>query len=239
MSNFKCKVAMAVAVLAVIVAGCSKQSSESKGPTSGPVSNAVSNPSDFPLYRPSKVVSVAPFDTGKLIDAMIHSEAGKSMRPGETPPPPVLGSEVLAATPATLAELRSWVKQLASSPPKGLVLQKESVQHDESARQFMDTFGYDGLAFHSSDNKRGVAVLVLDPKKVHEKLGVVFDLIDKYQALPAALRTSIDEQAKKQVGFTVTDMLDKSSPLGLVITATKELSSTNERAIVLIDGSTK
>lgn len=224
-----------VVIAALIVTGCSKQSTNLAG---GGNNAPLGNPSDFPLYQPSKVVSVAPIDTGRLIDAMMRSEVRKSMRKGETPPPAFRGSEVLASTSAPLTELRNWVKQLSSAPPKGLALDKRSSKANETQRRFMEDYGYDGAAFQSRDGKREVAVIVFDPKRVHDKLGMVFDLIDKYHALPGALRGGFDEQAKKQVGFSISDMLDKGSPVGLVVSATKELSTTGERAIVLVDGKT-
>jgi hypothetical protein len=80
-----------------------------------------------------------------------------------------------------------------------------------------------------------VYVITADPHQIHEQAGALFTMIDAYTAAPGFLRAPIDDQAKKQTGYTVTEMLDAKSPVGAVIAELKRLKSVDRRAILLID----
>jgi len=192
---------------------------------------AQTNPSDFALYQPSTIVGVAQFDTGALIKSVQASEAGKSN--SSTPPPPYHGTEVVATTPASLDQLRSWLGKREAAPPTGLKV--KGSQSDESRAQMGRGMGFFGTLFSTQDDRREVSVILMDPKIAHDHLGVALDLIDKYQSLPAPLRAGVDAEAKRAVGFTVSDMLDPASPVGMVVSALKNLPKTNQRAIILVD----
>ena len=69
---------------------------------------------------------------------------------------------------------------------------------------------------------------------MREKLGPALDAADKYAALPGMLRDPIDQQMKKQLGYTVGEMLDRHSPIGMIF-ATLKTMRPDRRAIVLID----
>ena len=85
---------------------------------------------------------------------------------------------------------------------------------------------------------RSVYVFVADPKVIRAEMGFAFDLIDSYAKVPSMLRGPIDDQAKQQLGYSITELLDPNSPVGAVVAAVKELKA-DRRAILLIDESAK
>jgi hypothetical protein len=53
--------------------------------------------------------------------------------------------------------------------------------------------------------------------------------------LPDYLRKPVDDQLKARTGMSATEATDPSSPLGMTISAVRELQSGDQRAIVLVD----
>jgi hypothetical protein len=49
------------------------------------------------------------------------------------------------------------------------------------------------------------------------------------------LRAPIDDQMKHQLGYTVSEMLDRHSPIGIIFATLKSMSTADRRAIVLVD----
>ncbi len=78
-------------------------------------------------------------------------------------------------------------------------------------------------------------MVVLDPTTFEEKAGPVLSLIDKYSMLPQSFRDPIDAQAKARTGFTVSQALDPSQPIGAAIVAARTLRNANQRGVVLVD----
>ncbi|HEY4441215.1 MAG TPA: hypothetical protein VGN14_12225 [Candidatus Elarobacter sp.] len=218
---------LAVALLAG--AGCAKQETTSTTTTTNAPPPDRSNPSDFPVYPGSTVVESAPVDYGAMF-AIIKKNDPSAKVPGNW-----RGHEVVFSTGASFAALKSWVGQLKTAPPLGMHV-------TSSAGGF--TFKGDGengtasagQLFQTADAKRAVFVLALDPKAVRQSLGPALDMIDKYNALPPMLRGPVDDQTKKQLGYSVSEMLDRRSPIGIVF-ATLRTMSGDRRAIVLIDES--
>jgi len=220
------------ATSALMLAGCSKQgTSQNAGPQGVPTSAAaLSNPSNFPLYQPSTLVSVAPFDQAALAQTF-----NAKVPPGKPKMTPYKGDEVLASTSSSLSDLKAWLQKEKSAPPQGL--KAESVPSSAGSGQavnFADKFGADAAMF-TGDNGRSVIVIAMDPKTVHEKLGPALSVIDKYMALPAMVRGAVDQKAQDRFGVSVSQMLDKNSPVGLFVSAVKELGTTDQRALLLID----
>lgn len=208
------------------ILGCAKQSTEvSSAP---PANSNVTNPSSFPLYQPSSVVSVAPFDQKTMAQA-INARAQQTGRQVT----PYKGNEVLAATSAPLSELKTWVDSLRKAPPENLKVASGAKVTGENTKLLND-WGADVVTFENGSG-RNVVVMVMDPQKVQAKMGLALGLIDKYQALPAMVRTPIDEKAKAQFGVSVSEMLDKSSPVGLFVGAVRDPALSGKRAIVLLD----
>ncbi len=198
-------------------------SEESKPP------RAVKNPSNFPLYPRSEVVNVVPVDTSAMF-AVIHANV-----PSADLPKNFHGHVIIAETGATMAQLRSWVAALESSPPHGM---RDTTSHDKGLSRAKNgvVLNGDGTAqFEAADQSRWVYVITADPRRIHEQAGPLFTMIDAYSAAPSFLRSPIDDEARKQTGYTVTQMLDAKSPVGAVIAELKRLQSVDRRAILLID----
>ena len=54
--------------------------------------------------------------------------------------------------------------------------------------------------------------------------------------LPQSFRDPIDQQAKDRTGFTISEALDESTPIGAALAAAKTLRDSGQRGLVLIDG---
>jgi hypothetical protein len=190
---------------------------------------AVTNPSNFPLYPRSEVVNVVPVDTAQLFAVIRANDPSADL------PRNFHGHVIIAETGATMPQLRSWVKSLESSPPHGL---RDTTSHTTRSSHKKNSFDVNGdgtAQFEAADSSRWVYVITADPRQIHQQAGALFTLIDAYSAAPGFLRAPIDDEAKKQTGYTVTQMLDAKSPAGAVIAELKRLRSVDRRAILLID----
>jgi hypothetical protein len=176
------------------------------------------NPLDFPLYTQSTVMSVN--DWKQAVGT--HAASGQ---------------EVIAKSPATLAQLTAWLHQESQSPPSGYTV-AESGSSIEDARAHAERVGVDFQVFtHDVSGKpHALVVVALDPKVFEAKAGPVLDLADKYKMLPSGIRDTIDQRAKAATGFTASEALDTSTPIGAALAAARNLRSSGERGIVLIDG---
>lgn len=186
------------------------------------------NPSAFPLYPNSEVVTVVAVDSAQLIAAMRKSD------PAAQIPRNYRGHEVIAETGATMPQLASWIAALKASPPRGL----HATTHGSfnlHASDGTDKGKEVAAQFESADAARSVFVIVADPRAIRDTAGPLFTLIDSYGAVPAVLRGPIDDQAKQQFGYSVTELLDAKSPVGAVIAELKKLQAANRRAILVID----
>jgi hypothetical protein len=217
---------------AVLLCGCGRGGGDHGG--SQPL-RPVRNPSDFPLYPRSQVVNVVPVDSRQMFAAMRASD------PHAQVPENYRGHVVIAETGATLAQLQSWVAALRSAPPHGFhdttshVTRSSHGTRSSNGKKTFDVNGDGTAQFETADSSRWVWLIAADPRRIHEQAGALFTLIDAYSATPDFLRTPIDDEAKKQTGYTVTQMLDAKSPAGAVIAEIKRLKSADRRAILLID----
>ncbi|HWT06656.1 MAG TPA: hypothetical protein VN224_12920 [Xanthomonadales bacterium] len=195
---------------------------------------AVRNPSDFPLYPRSEVVNVVQVDTAQMFAVMRANDPSADL------PRNFHGHVIIAETGATIAQLRSWVAALQAAPPHGF---HDTTSHTTRSRgrpssHSKDRFDVNGdgtAQFETADASRWVWLVAADPRQIHQQAGALFAMIDAYSAAPGFLRSPIDDEAKKQTGYTVTQMLDVKSPAGAVIAELKRLQSVDRRAILLID----
>jgi len=187
----------------------------------------VRNPSSFPVYQPASVVTVVAVDSRQMVTAMRHADPKGSV------PDNYAGHEIILSTPASMAQLNGWVAGLRAHPPQGLHLSEDQVDVGTDAHGTRNASVADGVTFDA--HKRQVWVIAADPKAVRARIGPLLDLIGSYQKVPGLLRGPIDDEAKKQVGYTVSEMLDPASPVGAALNALKRLEGTNQRAIVLLD----
>ena len=197
--------------------------------TPAPQVRNLENPSTFPLYPHSRVTSVVPVDSKQIFAAIKASDPKASL------PPNFRGHEVIAETNASLRQLESWVIGLEKAPPRGLVQDAAAVDTPDPALTARTSSGGVSTTFDSTDGARRVFLIAVDPKRVRAQLGPVFALIENYSAVPGALRGPIDQQAKQQVGYSVSEMLDEKSPVGAAVAELKRLSDADRRAIVVLD----
>ena len=60
-------------------------------------------------------------------------------------------------------------------------------------------------------------------------------VVGKFRLLPQSLRDSIDAQAKKQTGFTISEATNPDTPIGAAVGALAQLRDFGGRGVVLID----
>ncbi|MDB5041337.1 MAG: hypothetical protein JWN27_2063 [Candidatus Eremiobacteraeota bacterium] len=222
MTTWRTSVLAAAGIACLALCSCAKQSTEESRPP------AQTNPSDFPLYPGSTLVEVAPIDYGAMF-AMIRkndpsAKLGTNYR----------GHEIVVSTSATIPQLRTWVTHLRTSPPLGFHFTRTTAGFSIGSGSSSKNAEVDGL-FETANAQRVVFVIALDPKRVRAQLGPALDMIDNYTALPPMLRAPIDDQMKHQLGYTVSEMLDRHSPIGIIFATLKTMSTADRRAIVLVD----
>jgi hypothetical protein len=221
----------AIGIACLALAACAKQSTTTQESTATTQTKpSQTNPSDFPIYAGSTVVETSPVDYGAMF-AMIRKNDPSAKLPGN-----YRGHEIIFATSATLPQLRAWVAHLKTAPPLGFHATSTTAGFTLSTNG-QDANAEAGGLFETANARRSVFVLALDPKVVRTQLGPALDMVDKYTALPPMLRGPIDDEMKKQLGYTVTEMLDRHSPIGLIFATLKTMGPGNRRAIVLIDES--
>lgn len=208
--------------LTVVVAACS-QSAQSTSSSSAAPSSASSpqaqatNPIDFPLGNGTTVLHAGNFH------AAVKGEA-------------VSGTEVIAESSQSLQDLETWLKNEGSKPPDGYTVSASGTGIDEAHRR-AESIGVEFQTFsHSVDGKNHeLVVVVLDPAAFYKKVGPVLSLVGKYEMLPQSLRDPIDAKVKAQTGYSVSEALDPSQPLGAALAAAKTLKDSGQRGVVLVD----
>jgi len=216
---------------AVLLCACGHGGGEHRDASEA--SRPAKNPSDFPLYPRSDVVNVVPVDSAQMFAVMRANDPHAHL------PDNYRGHVIIAETGATMPQLRSWLAALQSSPPSGFHDTTSHVKHVSSrspdGKSRLEFSGDDSAQFENASASRWVYVFTADPRQIYREMGPVFTLIDGYRAAPDFLRGPIDDAAKQQTGYTVTQMLDVKSPAGAVIAELKRLQSSDRRAILLID----
>lgn len=215
----------AAVLVAVLACACSRPA-----PNRTVEHETVRNPSDFPLYPGSRVGSVVPVDSKQMFAAIRATSHG-----AETPQN-FRGHEVIAETSASMDQLAKWIDRLRTTPPHGFRHVTEK-GWDTRSKTASGADAETGAQFSTADGTRTVYVIAGDPRRIRETMGPVFALMENYAAVPGIVRGPLDDQAKKQVGYTITEMLDANSPVGAVVATIKRLSATDRRAILLIDES--
>lgn len=223
-------VILAAMVLTAGLAGCATQEQRTTTTTSSQTHAVLVNPSDFPLYPHAELVSVVPVESAQMFAAIRKTDPNAHL-----PPKNYRGHEIIAQTSATMTQLTAWIATLRTSPPVGL--QPTSDHIDVTPEHNGGKTSINGQEFDASGKGRAVYLVIADPAAIRAQMGVVFDLIDGYAKVPPMLRGPLDDRAKQQMGYTVTEMLDPKSPVGAAIGTVKALAATNRRAILIIDES--
>jgi hypothetical protein len=107
----------------------------------------------------------------------------------------------------------------------------------DAVRSHVQALGLDFAVFqHTEDGKmHGLIVLAVDPKTLDQKAGPALGMIGKFKMLPQSLRDPIDAQAKKQTGFTLTEMTQPDTPIGAAVDSLDQIRDFGGRGILLID----
>lgn len=225
MTRTRTSTLLAAIAAAVLLCACGRQTSRE----SAPQPRVAVNPSDFPLYPQATVTTVVPVSSAQIFAAMRASDPHADL------PRNFSGHEVIAETGATMKQLEAWIARLKAAPPHGL----HKVTEKDGGANFSgkDRDVVTGASFENASGDRSVFIIAADPRKLHEAVGPAFALIENYQAVPGMLRGPLDDSAKKEFGYTISEMLDARSPVGAALATLKRMQSGNRRAILLIDES--
>lgn len=216
-----------VVFCALLFNGCAKNAEQNATPQTNASAAALSNPTDFPLYQSSTVVSVRPF-TETISNAQHNATSALPSGNGT-----YSGQTVIAQSTASLTQLKSWLATTESSPPSGYSNLAQA-QHP-SAVNVASKYGIAYGVFKKPATNGNVVVAVIDPAITHDKVGFLLSMIDKYQMLPAPLKSKVDEQVRARTGYSLQTLTDPSSPVGITLTAIRTVQSSGQRAIVLVD----
>lgn len=218
---------LAACIAAVVLAACS--GGQQSG--AGHPSPKASNPVQFPLFSGAEVLSSRDWHEtvesrpGAADSALLSQGAGTYD-----------GHDVVAGTQAMMPSLEAWLRDIDAHPPEGYTsaLQGTNV---EAVRDHTRDLGIDFAVFQRTENgkQHGVVVLAVDPQTLDAKAGPMLGMIGKFKLMPQTFRDSIDNQAKKQTGFSVTELTNPNSPIGAAIAALDQLRDYGGRGIVLID----
>jgi hypothetical protein len=215
-----------LAILATALPSCSSGTHAAAG-----ASPAATNPVSFPLFPGADVLSARAWrDTitarpGVANSAILAQGAGTYD-----------GHDVVAGTQALMPVLEGWLQSLGTNPPAGYHV-AVSGNGVEAVRAHTRELGVDFIVLEDTDagKRHGVAVMVVDPQTLDEKVGPMLGLVGRFKHVPRLLRDPLDAQAKRQTGFTITEATDPDTPIGAAIAALDELRDFGGRGIVLID----
>jgi hypothetical protein len=210
------------------VAGCSGGGG---GSSSGTPSPAPTNPVAFPLFDGATVLSAHAWTErvgshpGVGDNAVLRQGAGTYQ-----------GHDVVAGTQAMMPSLEGWLAELTQHPPAGYVAVPGNGTID-AVRAHTRDLGVDFAVFQGMQNgkRHGIAVLAVDPELLDAKAGPMLGLIGKFRLMPRSLRDSIDAQAKRQTGFTLSEATDPNTPIGAAVGSLAQLRDFGGRGVVLID----
>lgn len=189
------------------------------------------DPVDFPLFAGAEVLSARGWretvrsNPGAGDNALLSQGAGT-----------YVGHDVVAGTQALMPSLEAWLRDIDANPPEGY---ESAVNGNgvEAVRSHTRDLGIDFDVFARKERGKdhGVVVLAVDPETLDQKAGPMLTMIGKFRLLPPMLRDSIDKQAKRQTGFTVTELTNPDTPIGAAIASLDQLRDFGGRGIVVID----
>ena len=135
-----------------------------------------------------------------------------------------------------MTQVRAWLAQLGLKPPTGFHVAVGGGAMNE-ARARAQAMGLDFNTFEQTVNgkRHAVVVMAIDPQQLDKEAGPVVGAIGKYRMLPQMLRSTLDAQAQKRTGFTISEALDPNSPIGAALGALDQLRASGDRGIILLD----
>lgn len=132
--------------------------------------------------------------------------------------------------------LEAWLGDMTAHPPAGysVAIRGNGV---DAVRAHTRDLGVDFVAFEGTENgkRHGVVVMAVDPQILDEKAGPMLGVIGKFKYMPRTLRDPLDAQARKQIGFSLSDAANPDTPIGAAVAALDRLRDFGGRGIVLID----
>jgi hypothetical protein len=213
----------------VVLVACSN--GNRSGNSSGSPAAAATNPIDFPLFDGASVLSSRAWHQTISSRPGVGNNTLLAQGAGTYD-----GHDVVAGTQALMPSLESWLGDLDAHPPNGYssVVQGSGV---DAVRAHTRNLGIDFAVFEriESGKRHEVVVLAVDPQTLDEKAGPMLGVVGKFKLLPQSLRDSIDAQAKKQTGISVTEATNPDTPVGAAIGALAQLRDFGGRGVVLID----
>jgi hypothetical protein len=217
----------AVACGAALLTACSGGSQSAAGRPSP----AATDPINFPLFAGAEVLSARAWrqtvssKPGAANSAVLAQGAGT-----------YVGHDVVAGTQALMPSLEAWLRDVDAHPPDGYAAGAQGGGAD-AVRAHARDLGIDFAVFSRNEagKEHGIVVLAVDPQTLDARAGPMLRVIGKFKLLPPMLRDSIDAQAKKQTGFTVTELTNADTPIGAAVASLDELRDYGGRGIVLID----
>lgn len=190
---------------------------------------ALHNPLDFPLYPSASLIS------SKSFTQVVHADTASGDSVFSEGNGKYAGHEVIASSDASFDALSAWVERLNSAPPAGYSPLEDQSNPQQQADAQRNGLDYAVFKRKSGASTRGVLVIVMDPRRVNKRFGMILGMIDKYKSLPAMFRTPIDTEAKARFGMTITQATQPDSPIGAALAALGELEHKNARGIVVVD----
>jgi hypothetical protein len=210
---------IAVGCIALSTIGCSKGQQQTSGPAAS--APALANTTGLPLPDTAVVIDARQFH--QTIDpSQEKGTAISSLGKGNYD-----GNEVVASSTASTDELNKWLTTV--NPPAGYT----RANIPANVATTVQRYGISYVVF-TSGNSKGATVIVMDPKTVNAKLGPVLRVLDSYSSLPPQMRAGMDSQVKARTGQSISEMMDKSAPLGAAIAAVNEFRNSDKRAIILV-----
>jgi len=191
---------------------------------------AQSNPADFPFYPGSTLLVAREWRHD------LSADERSALGIFDAQQTAYAGHEVVSATSASFDDLVLWLERLERQPPDGY---RVGVWGSgiEDAREQGRNVGLDFGVF-TRDERTGthdVVVIAVDPVTFQRKAGFMLSAIERFRYLPPFLRAPIDEQARAQTGFTVSEALDPTTPIGAAVDALGRLNDANARGVVYVD----
>jgi hypothetical protein len=217
--------------IAVVLAGAACSGGNRGERSAGGPSPAPTNPVDFPLFNGAAVLSARAWHQTISSRPGIGDSALLTQGAGTYD-----GHDVVAGTQALMPSLDAWLQDLDAHPPAGY----SSAVHGggvDAVRAHTRDLGVDFAVFERLENgkRHDIVVLAVDPQTLDAKAGPMLGVVGKFKLLPQSLRDSIDSQAKKQTGFTISEATNPDTPIGAAIGALAQLRDFGGRGIVLID----
>jgi hypothetical protein len=217
--------------VAVVLAAAACSGGNRGGSSSSAPAPSATNPIDFPLFDGATVLSSHAWRETITSRPGVGDSAVFKQGAGTYD-----GHDVVAGTQALMPALETWLGDLNAHPPTGytVVLQNSTV---DAVRAHTRDLGVDFAVFQriESGKRHGVVVLAVDPDTLDAKAGPMLGVIGKFKLLPSSLRDSIDAQAKKQTGFTISEATNPDTPIGAAVGALSQLRDFGGRGVVLID----